>query len=107
MEDHQRVRLAKARRTNVSVHGDERGLVTIGEGVHGHVEIGVELGAGVAPGNGVGRSLITEARRLAPAGTPVFAAVSPGNAASLRAFLAAGFVPVGAEVLLQPQRPTA
>jgi hypothetical protein len=106
-EDHQRVRLARARRTNVSVHGDDRGLVTIGEGIHGHVEIGVELETGVEPGNGVGRWLITEARRLAPAGTPVFAAVSPGNAASLRAFLAAGFVPVGAEILFQPHSPTA
>lgn len=28
--------------------------------------------------------------------------VSPGNARSLRAFLAAGFVPVGSEVLLSP-----
>jgi hypothetical protein len=47
-----------------------------------------------------GRGLVTLGRRLAPAGAPLFAQVSPGNAASLRAFLAAGFRPVGAEVLL-------
>ena len=57
----------------------------------------------VAPahrGAGLGRRLIAAGRRLAPAGAPLFAQVSPGNAASLRAFLAAGFRPVGAEVLL-------
>jgi hypothetical protein len=40
--------------------------------------------------------------RLVPAGEPVFAAVAPGNACSLRAFLAAGFTPVGSEVIIQP-----
>jgi hypothetical protein len=35
---------------------------------------------------------------------PVFAAVSPGNARSLRAFLAAGFVPLGSEALIEPGR---
>jgi hypothetical protein len=34
------------------------------------------------------------------AGTAVFAAVSPGNARSLRAFLACGFKPVASEVLI-------
>ena len=29
-------------------------------------------------------------------------ALAPGNAASLRAFLACGFVPIGAEVLVEP-----
>jgi RimJ/RimL family protein N-acetyltransferase len=39
---------------------------------------------------------------------PVFAAVSPGNARSLRALLACGFTPIGSEVLLRPaNRPTA
>jgi hypothetical protein len=28
--------------------------------------------------------------------------VSPGNAASLRAFLRCGFTPIGAEVLIEP-----
>ena len=40
------------------------------------------------------------ARHLVPPGTPVWAQVAPANAASVRAFLAAGFRPVGAEVLL-------
>jgi RimJ/RimL family protein N-acetyltransferase len=36
---------------------------------------------------------------LIPKGDVVFAQVAPGNAASLRAFLAAGFRPIGSEVL--------
>jgi RimJ/RimL family protein N-acetyltransferase len=36
---------------------------------------------------------------LVPAGEPLWAQVAPGNAASLRALAAAGFVPVAAEVL--------
>ena len=41
-----------------------------------------------------------DALSLVPAGEPVFAAVSPGNARSLRAFLAVGFYPIrhGGEV---------
>lgn len=35
-----------------------------------------------------------------PGGAPLWAQVAPANAASMRAFLAAGFVPVGAEALL-------
>jgi hypothetical protein len=56
--------------------------------------------AGRVPG--VGRALIREALRLVPAGEPVFAAVAPGNARSLRAFLAEGFLPIGSEVIIQP-----
>jgi RimJ/RimL family protein N-acetyltransferase len=35
-----------------------------------------------------------------PAEAVVWAQIAPGNAASVRAFLAAGFQPVGAEALL-------
>ena len=41
---------------------------------------------------------------LVPAGVPLWAQVVPGNAASLRAVLAAGFVPVGAEMLFPRAR---
>ena len=37
-----------------------------------------------------------------PPGETVWAQVSPGNAQSLRAFLACGFVPIGSEVLIRP-----
>ena len=55
-------------------------------------------------GRGWGRTLIAEARGLVPPGEPLFAAVSPGNARSLRAFLACGFTPLGSEVLIRPAR---
>jgi ribosomal protein S18 acetylase RimI-like enzyme len=49
---------------------------------------------------GLGRSLIRAAARLAPDGEPLFAQVTPGNARSVRAFLAAGYRPIGSEVVL-------
>ena len=55
-------------------------------------------------GTGYGRALATAARHLVPDGRPVWAQVAPGNASSLRAFLAAGYVPVGSEVILSPWR---
>jgi RimJ/RimL family protein N-acetyltransferase len=55
-------------------------------------------------GEGHGRRLITAALALAEAGAFVFAQVAPGNAASMRAFLGAGFAPLGAETLYEPQR---
>jgi hypothetical protein len=99
LDAHPRVRRARAWRTDVRVHGDRRGLVTVGSGLAGRTELSVEL---TAPGErGTGRSLIHDALRLVPAGEPVFAAVAPGNARSLRAFLAAGFVPLGSEVVIR------
>jgi hypothetical protein len=105
LEKHPRVRLARDLRSEVRVHGDERGLVTVACGLAGRLEIGIELldpdGRG---GRGDGRSLLRDALALFPAGAPVFAAVAPGNARSLRAFLAVGFAPVGSEVIVRPGR---
>ncbi|MEV6138265.1 hypothetical protein AB0L63_19810 [Nocardia sp. NPDC051990] len=96
---HPRVRHARHLRTGVRVHGDDRGLVTIASGLVGRTEISVELHH-PDHGDGTGRALIHEALQLVPAGETVFAAVSPGNARSLRAFLACGFRPVGSEVII-------
>ncbi|MFG2606588.1 hypothetical protein ACGFT2_23985 [Streptomyces sp. NPDC048514] len=85
------------------MYGDGRGLVTLGQGLAGRRELGIELAAN-AHGRGLGRSLLRDALSLVPAGEPVFAAVSPGNARSLRSFLATGFVPVGSEVIIRPGR---
>lgn len=101
--DHPRVRHATALRSDVSVYGDHRGLVIVAAGLAGRRELSVEAEP-EGRGRGWGRSLITDALGLVPDGEPVFAAVSPGNARSLRAFLAVGFVPIGAEVLLRPER---
>jgi hypothetical protein len=99
--EHPRVRYARAVRTAVEVYGDRRGFITLAQGLAGRRELSIEL---EQPGGGRGRSLLLDALALVPAGEPVFAAVSPGNARSLRAFLGAGFVPVGSETLLRPAR---
>lgn len=98
LADHPRVRHALALRENVRVYGNEWGLATVAAGLAGRTEISVETFGGRG---GAGRRLIREACRLVPAGEPVFAAVAPGNARSLRAFLAEGFVPLGSEVIIQ------
>ena len=81
--------------------GDERGLVTLGHGLVGRLEISVEL-TSAAHGEGAGRELIAAGRAMIPDEDLVWAQVAPGNAASLRAFLACGFVPIGAETLIEP-----
>jgi GNAT superfamily N-acetyltransferase len=75
------------------------GVVSIGCGVAGRWEVALEVEPGYR-GKGLGRELAVAARRLVPEGTPLWAQIAPGNAASVRAFLAAGFRPVGAEALL-------
>jgi hypothetical protein len=97
LDDHSRVRHARAIRTNVRVFGDERGLITLGDGLAGRPEMSIEIPQGTES-NGSGRALIAEALKLTPSGAPLFAAVSPGNARSLRAFLAMGFTPIASEL---------
>jgi len=72
-------------------------VLTLGRGVAGRWEVAVEVDPGYRD-KGLGRKLITAARHLLPEGTPVWAQITPGNAASVRAFLAAGYRPVGSEV---------
>jgi hypothetical protein len=98
--DHPRVERARAYRDDVRAFGEEggRGLLTIGRGLAGRWEIAFEVEPG-ARGHGLGRGLAAAARALVPVGEPLFAQVTPGNVASLRALLAAGYVPVGSEVL--------
>ncbi len=74
-------------------------MVLVGRGFAGRWEAAFEVDPGER-GHGLGRALAGAARHLVPQGEPVWAQVSPGNAASLRATLAAGYRPVGSEVLL-------
>jgi GNAT superfamily N-acetyltransferase len=78
---------------------DGAGCLVIGQGLAGRWEIAYEVEP-AARGRGLGRTLAAAALGLLPAGTPVFAQVAPGNSHSLRATLAAGYRPVGGEVLL-------
>lgn len=100
LADHPRARHARLLRDEVTVHGDDRGLITLGRGVGGLPEVGIEV-RGQSNG-GAGRSLIRDSLGLVGEGEPVLAAVAPGNARALRAFLAAGFTPVGSVQLCRP-----
>ncbi|MEU9383375.1 GNAT family N-acetyltransferase [Streptomyces sp. NPDC048279] len=94
---HSRVAYARARRTEVRAWAAQGGVVVLGRGVAGRLEVSVEVDEGVRR-RGLGRALVTAARQLA--GEPLWAQVAPGNARSVRAFQAAGYLPVGAEALL-------
>ncbi len=100
LADHPRVRRAAAHRTDVDVYADEVGLVVVGTGLAGRRELSVELLDPAAAGRGHGRRLIRAGLAQLEPGARCWAQVAPGNAASLRAFLACGFVPVGSEVLI-------
>lgn len=98
-QSHPRVDLALRSRDNVMAWAADGGIVLLGRGLAGRWEVAVE----VEPdhrGRGLGRELAAAARHLIPAGAPLWAQISPGNVASVRAFLAAGYQHVGAEALL-------
>jgi GNAT superfamily N-acetyltransferase len=97
---HPRAVRAQGHRRDVPVFEAEAGAATVilGHGLALRAEVAVEVDEG-ARGRGIAARALQEARRLVGPGEVVFAQVSPGNAASLRAFLRAGFEPTGCEVL--------
>jgi hypothetical protein len=105
--DHARAHWARAVRDDVRVLGSAdpaRGSVAmISRGVGGLPELSVELDA-AERGQGRAAGLIRAALATRSPGEVVVAAVAPGNVASLRAFLAAGFGVVGSVQLLRPSR---
>jgi GNAT superfamily N-acetyltransferase len=100
--DHPRVVRARRWRSDLRVFEGDGGMVLLGRGVAGRLELSVE----VAPerrGRGLARALVAGALRAAAPSEPVFAQVAAANAASLRALQPAGFAAVGAEVLFGPR----
>ena len=97
---HQRVARALRYRRDLAVWTDPEGagLLTVGRGLAGRLELAFEVDP-ARRGRGLGRLLVAAARHLTPPGEPLFAQVAPGNVASLLVVQAAGFRPVGAEVL--------
>jgi GNAT superfamily N-acetyltransferase len=83
---------------------DGSGVILLGRGVAGRRETAIEVDEN-RRSRGLGRALALAARHLAEPGEPLWAQVAPANAASVRAFLAAGFTPVGAEILLARHTP--
>jgi GNAT superfamily N-acetyltransferase len=103
--EHARVARALNYRDEVRVWQAVGGVIIMGRGVAGRWEVAVEVDP-EHRGRGVGRELAKAARHLVPGSAPLWAQIAPGNAASVRAFLAAGYRPVGAEVLLTRDLPT-
>jgi GNAT superfamily N-acetyltransferase len=99
LEGHPRVAFAAESRTDVRVWSDQTGagVVILGRGLARRLEVSFEVEES-ARGRGLGRRLVAAVPTLV-SGEPVFAQVSPGNVASTRAVLAAGYRPVCAEVL--------
>ena len=100
LDDHRRTVYARSTRVDVMVLADHRGLITLGRGLGGRAEIGIEVVDDAPPGTG--RALLADLLDEVPAGQEIWASCAPGNARSLRALLAAGFEVIGSEVLLRP-----
>jgi GNAT superfamily N-acetyltransferase len=100
LDRHQRVARALRYRSGLQVWTAEggAGVLVLGRGLAGRREVAFEVDP-ARRNRGLGRSLVAAARHLTPPGEPLFAQVAPGNAASLRVVAAAGFRPIGAEVL--------
>lgn len=105
LDDHPRVARAFRYRDDVRVYRDRTGagVVIIGRGLAGRWEVSIEV-ATEARNRGLARRLAVAARARVAADEPLWAQVAPANAASVRAFLAAGYAPVGAEVLFARRR---
>jgi len=99
-----RVDRAERYRDHLAIHttADRSGTVVFGSGLAGRLEVSIELEAG-SRFAGRGTTLLLDAMRAIEPHQAVFAQVSPGNAASVRAFLGAGFKPVGSEALISPR----
>ncbi len=92
---HPRVLGANAHRDGVRVFEDATGTAVfiLGRGLAGRLEVAFEVDEAERC-RGVARRALREARRLAGPDRVLFAQTAPGNAASLRALLAAGFRPI-------------
>jgi GNAT superfamily N-acetyltransferase len=100
---HDRIARALRYRDDVRAWQTAGGVIVLGRGVAGRWETAIEVDPQYR-GAGLGRQLASAARHLVPQGEAVWAQIAPANAASVRAFLSAGFRPIGAEVLLTPPR---
>lgn len=104
LADHPRVRLALDLRESVRVLGlpdpSRTAVVTVSRGIAGMFEISFELEP-ERRGTGSGGALLAAALTAVPSNRVLLAAVAPGNAASLRLLLAAGFIPLGSVQLFR------
>ncbi len=97
---HPRVARAQAYRDDVRVFASAggRAVVILGRGLAGRLEVAFEVDEHHR-GDGLAAAALLEARRLAGPSAILFAQTAPANVASLKALLAAGFAPIGSEML--------
>ncbi|WP_265446412.1 N-acetyltransferase [Flexivirga meconopsidis] len=101
---HPRAKRAADLRDGVQVFGlpgRDSAVVTVARGIGGLPELSFELDE-TARGRGLGNEMLWAARTLAGPDDVLIASVSPGNVASTRAVLAAGFLPVAGVQLFRP-----
>jgi hypothetical protein len=107
LTDHPRAQHAASIRSGPKVFGypepTSHSVVIVSQGLGGLSELSFELDA-QERGTGRGQALVRDALDLVPAGELVLASVAPGNAASLRSLLHAGFTPVGSVQLFRSQK---
>ena len=105
-EVHPRVTRSNARRDQVRAFTDPTGAatITLGRGLANRTEVAIEIDP-TRRNQGIARQALTEARRIVGAGQLLFAQTAPGNAASIRTLLTAGFQPIGSEVLFFAHTP--
>jgi GNAT superfamily N-acetyltransferase len=98
--DHPRLARSRMYRADLRCFSDreDRALVVVGRGLAEREEMGIEVKPEFR-GKGLGRVLARATPRVATDGEPLFAQISPGNVASVRAFLSAGYRPICAEVV--------
>ena len=82
---------------------DRTALAVLSRGIAGLTELSFELEP-QRRGRGGGAGLVRDALSAVPSGQLVLAAVAPGNAASVRALLSAGFLPLGSVQLFRRAR---
>ena len=107
-DGHPRVTRATAHRDQIRVFTDPTGAATIvlGRGLANRTEVAIEIDPN-RRNQGIARQALTEARRIVGADQVLFAQTAPGNAASIRTLLTAGFQPIGSEVLFFAPTPRA
>jgi GNAT superfamily N-acetyltransferase len=98
--EHPRAARAHSFRADLRVFesADGTAVVVLGRGLALRMEVAIEIDP-ARRGRGLGTRMLLEARRLVRTDDVLYAQVAPGNAASLRAFLGAGFEPIGCEAL--------
>jgi hypothetical protein len=104
LSDHPRVRHAAAIRSQLRVLGypdpARSAVVILSSGLAGLTELSFELEPDRRR-SGEGIALVRDALATIPAGERVVACAAPGNAASLRALITVGFVPIGSVQLFR------